>query len=493
MNIRKLGGEVFIYGLSNGLDAVASFVILFFLGRYLTPDELGISEIITATGALLLMVAALNMDHALTRYYYDEQDSSRRALTTTHAAFVLVTGAVALLAGVATVYGFRDMLTEHWAWFFAFLIVPIRGLGDHVAALLRLRHEPGRHFVFMTVRTLGVLAITLFALVAMGQGVKSIFVGRAAAGVLAALLLVWGLRKAYSATGSWAQLRRSVRFAAPMLGASAAYWGMVHGPKYFLQFLGSATSEVGYYGVGVRLSYILSLIGLTINMAWQPFAMGIKDSPEARDTLGRGVLYFMLANTAIVIPFAAFPQEIVRALMGPTYVVASNTVGLLMISAMLANMVLMFFVQVSIAEQTHWISWANTVGLVCVTALSIPIIPFSAGFGESGAATGTAVCTLGGELAALVFMYRAAQRSFPVTVSFLRLGGLLAVLAGVLAGALVVAQAVPEPFDPHGLLLKTGIALVAWAACFFVLGPRELRAMTRLARQVIAKRRGGGA
>ena len=488
MNIRRFGGEAFVYGMSNGLDAVSSFVILFFLGRYLTPAELGVSEIITATGSLMLMVAGLNMDHALTRYYYDEPPEGQHSLASTHAVYIAITGGFMAVVGSLTVYGFRSDFVEHQAWVLGFLLIPIRGIGDHITALLRIRHEPGRHFVFMTVRMLAITGITLYALISLDEGITSIYLGRTIAGVLAAVVIACWLKKAYSWKIDTAQLRRSLRFAVPMIAASLAYWGMLHSPKYVLKFLSPTMDDVGYYGVGVRLSYVLSFLGLAVSMAWNPFAMSIKDTKGAGKTLGRGTLYFMVINVVIIVPFTAFSQEIVRGLMGPGWTAAADTVGPAMMAAMMANMVLMFFVSLSIAEKTRWISWSNVLGGGVMAILSIAVIPIVSRHYDHGAATVMAICTFAGETAAVGMMYVTAQRSFPIQVSLIRLIWVAAIPLTVYILSFGIKHLQTTPFDPFPLTLKAGLTVTGWGLCLLVLGPGEVKSATNLCRDILTRR-----
>lgn len=477
MNIRRLTGEAFIYTAGNALDAAAGIAVTIAIGRYLTPAELGLADVITATMGVVYFLVCLNLDQALIRYYYDECSPSRERLVTTHVLVTLTGGMLAIALGALAVHRFHDLLTEHAAWVCSLVMISAVALTDHVATHFRLRHEPMRHATVLGIRSIGWATFVALLLAVWHAGVISVFAGRLLGTALALVMGFRWLRDRYARKGSFALAMRSARFALPTVPAGLAAWAILHAPRYFLAF-GASYEEVGYYGIGVRVSYFVSLLGVSMSMAWAPFIMGMKDRPESRVVLGRGLLYFITLNTMLVVPMIAFPREIVRVLAGPAYIPAANLVGLMVVATVFSNISLFVFVQISIAERTYWQSISHGAGALVMAVLNLLLIP-------RWQSVGAAVATVAGQIVTASMMFAAAQRLVRIPVAAVRI--LIA-----FAAVAIVFGATSWLGTNRSTLAATGVkcllVIAAWGTCAAVLGPGEIRSLVRLGRDILTKK-----
>lgn len=478
MSIRRMTGEAFAYTVGNVFEASAGVVVTAVIGRYLAPAELGIADVITATTGIVYFFVCINLDQALIRYYYDGTDDDRTRLATTHLVFTTANGVLMIALGVLLVHQFRELLAEHAAWVCALVMVSVLALVDHVTTLLRLRHEPTHHVAVVAVRGTGWALFVSLLLVGWNAGVISLFAGRLIGASAALVVGFRWLRHAYARRGNLSLALRSARFALPTVPAGLASWAMLHAPRYFLA-LGASYEEVGYYGIGVRISYLISLVGVGISMAWSPFIMGIKDQPESRATLGRGLLYFTVFNVAVVIPFIVLAREVVHVLVGPTYLPASGLVGPMVVATMLSNIALFLFVQISIAERTYWQSLSYFAGVFVMGVFNVVLVP-------RWQSTGAVYATLAGQIVIVSVMFAVAQRFVRMPVPAGRMVAALGIVAAMLGLALWVART--GEISGGTLAVKFLLVVFGWGACVAVVGPKEMRSLVALGRSIFARR-----
>ena len=174
MNLRRFSSEVVFYGASNGLDAMTQFLVLPFLGRYLLPAELGIADVIGASASLAILSSS---GSTWTRHSSATITKARTKPGTASPARTWAISSPTERYSSSWVerllITFRADISEPMAWTFALLAVPLKAVSDHLATLLRLQHEPKRHFSLMTTRTLVIAAVTLLLLVWLHAGVTS--------------------------------------------------------------------------------------------------------------------------------------------------------------------------------------------------------------------------------------------------------------------------------------------------------------------------------
>ncbi len=475
MNKRKLTGEAITYGLGRAMEGAAAFIVLPFAGRILGPAQYGTADIITATTSLLFLLIGLNFTQALTRYFYDVDSPT---LAATHAAVIALNGTIVVLLGLLALYIFRDQLTHHLAWIAALLVIPAHVFSEHVATIFRLRHEPFKYLCVVAASMGAWVIATPLMLVVWQAGIKSLFIGKLVGFALGIAVAAFWLIRVYQPRINVDYIKMSLRFTLPMLPATLAAWGMLHGPRYMLG-IGAGVEEVGFYGIAVRFNYILTLTGMAGLMAWMPFAMGIKGDPNARRILGRGVLAFTVVNVAIAIVLAAFAYEEVLLLLGAEYRPAGKLIGPMLIASVLYNIGMMHFTQISISERTHWQSISYGIGFAAMVIANMILIPQ---FQSLGAVFGLVL----GQGAGALIMIVIAQRVFPVDSDLIRVGGLLVVLAIVAAGGWWLEALTATRMS--AIAWKSALTVCGLIGCLAVLGRSELERAAGIVRDVVGRR-----
>ena len=474
MNLRRLTNETIIYGIGRGIEGIAAFVVLPFIGRYLVPSVFGYADVISATTGLLYLTVGLNLHQALTRYYYDLDSGT---LVTTHSATFLGSGAIHLGIGAGIVLLFRGTVMEPAAWIIAITSVIGQFTSEYITTIFRMRHEPLRYLSVVFVTQSALCIATPLLLVVFDAGINAIFIGKTVAFCAGILISIGWLISVYRKRIDFEYLKRSIRFVLPMVPGNIASWALIYAPRYFLIAAASA-AQVGYYGVAVRFSYMLMMVGMAGAMAWTPFAMGIKDEPHASKTLGRGLLYITFVNVAVGIIVAAFSYEGAYLLMGPDYIEAAPLIGPMMVATVFSNLMLIVFIQIAISEKTIWQSAGYAIGVIVMSVLNITLIPK---YGAFGAVIATAV----GHGAAATAHFTAGQRYFPVQTDVGKILGMI----GVLSVIAFAGQWIEVHTDVRSIAVawKALLTLGALGGLILILGKTELAASRTVLRGIVSR------
>ena len=69
-----------IYGLSNILNRIVSFILLPVYTHYLTPADYGLMDLLYFTTAFIGMVLEMGINSAVSRFYFESEDQKKRNL-----------------------------------------------------------------------------------------------------------------------------------------------------------------------------------------------------------------------------------------------------------------------------------------------------------------------------------------------------------------------------------------------------------------------------
>lgn len=241
------------------------------------------------------------------------------------------------------------------------------------------------------------------------QTPEGILLGRIVSSAIIFLLLLSSSIKYLKPKISFPSLKELVKYAAPLVPASLAFWVIANASVFFLQAFHS-TEEVGIYGAATKLATVITLLTSGVQMAWRPYSMSIKDkenSPLLFSKIYMGLLLmgiFGIMAIATVMPF-------IIGILGKDYYNAYQYVALISAATFLNFYYLIISAGLFFTKKTGVIS--ITFGIVAVinTVLNITLIPVFSIWGAVAA-------YLIAYMTAIVFIFRKSQQAYYVPVSF---------------------------------------------------------------------------
>ncbi len=457
-DIKSLGKESFIYGLSTVGARLLNFLLMPFYTHYLLPAEYGVVATVFSYIAFLNILYQYGMDQAYMRHYGDRE----KAFSTAYSSVLVTCGLFSLI--LAATPGFWAELggigaaRSHLVLYSA-VILFLDGINVLPFADLRMGHQP---FYFAGVRLCSIVLNVILNIVLITRfhmGIEGIFI----ANVVSSMFSVVAVPKRFSFTLDREMLGKLMSYALPLLPAGLGAMAVqVIDRPILLRLAGE--SAVGVYQANYRLGIFMVLLVSMFDQAWRPFFLERADKPESVKVFARVLTYFVFALTWLGLALSFFIPDLVRfriagkALIHPSYWPGLEIVPVVLFAFLVNGIYVNLLAPIIIAKKTKIIMFATLSGAAVSVAANFALIPL---FGISGPPW--AAFAAYSVMALVVYFY--GRRYFPVPYELGR-------LAKVVITALVLsAPAMAGWFDggPSWLVYRLAV-LAAFPLCLLALG-----------------------
>ena len=323
--MRRILQDSSLYLIGNVAGGVVGFLALPFYSRYLTVEEYGLLELIELSTQTIVIVFGLQaVGAALSRLFHDQRTAdARRAVVSTSLIVAAVLSAAVAGAAVAGAEALSAALfkTPEWAGLLraAFVAMFFGNVVEVVMVYERIRNN-ARFFVAYSLVT---LAATL--------GLNILFIGALQAGVwgfVSSKLIVTGatcvlllLRMRRDVGWRWrgSLVPGLVRFGAPLIVSSLAYFAIHYSDRFFLKDAVSL-GDLGRYGLAYRFAFLVSaLVGDSFDKSWGVSLYRHVGEPGWRERfaqVGAGLSYVLFATGLAI---ALFGPELLRVMVPPSF------------------------------------------------------------------------------------------------------------------------------------------------------------------------------
>lgn len=456
--IKILGKESLIYGLSTVLARLLNFILVPFYTHCLPAEDYGVVATVFAYIAFANIVYRHGMDQAYMRFASDKDGREREAFSTSFiwlfAASILFSVVIGLFSGPVAVL--TGMGAEHSGLlFYASLVLLLDNVTLIPFTQLRLQHRPLR---FAGIRAIGIainVAANVVLLTRFHMGINGVMLASVVSSAVTALLLIPHMKDAFPPLFTKDMFSKLSVFAWPFVPAGLASM-MVQVLDRPIMMLVADARTVGLYQANYRLGIIMLMVVTMFDQAWRPFFLERAKQDNAKEVFARVFTYFTAFTMWLALVMSLFIGDAVRfPIMGHTLIHQSYWEGLRVIPVVLFGYLLYglyinFMVSVVITKKTQSLIWTTLAGGTISVLGNLTMVPR---FGMMGAAWTMLTCYA--VMAVLLFLV--ARRLYPVPYEWRRVGYLCLMLA--CSGLAYYASAA---FFTGGALFlcKTAIALL---------------------------------
>lgn len=465
--IRSLGADTAIYGISTIVGRFLSFLLVFFYTNVLAPGDYGVVAYVYSLIAFLGIVYGYGLESAYFKYAStrehgtDRENFSTPLIALAISSFILslaISLAAPSLARLADIPSSHLIVIPYAAW-----ILFLDTTAAVPFAALRLERK-ARLFAALKVLNIVVnVAANVVLLVVFHQGVDGIFLsGLIASASTCALLLPIIIRRC-----EW-RLKPDLfkimfRFGIPYVPAGLASMMIQVVDRPILRAL-TDDATVGVYQANYRLGIFMMLVVSMYDYAWRPFFLLHANDPDAKALFSRILTYFVLVSSALTLVLSLFIEDLVKIrVLGHSLINSSYWSGLPIVPVVLAGYVFLgiynnLIAGIYIKEKTQYLPAITFVGALLNVVVNFILIPR---LGMMGAALATLVAYAGMALT----LYIVVRKAYPVAYDWVRIGVIL------LCGAICYFLYLHLPAVGHPILLKTGLTalFVAMLAVFRVI------------------------
>jgi len=454
--------------------------------RIFVPADYGVMAGVRLATPIATFLCMFAMESGIARFYYDAQsDRDRKLIVSTGLYFVAALSVV--VVGTCVLF-FPEQIShlvlhdrQYSSYFILSLAAVPFGLCYKLALdVLRLKFQVVRRTIIGIAQMLVNVGLAIYLVVFLRVGIMGIFLATLITNVIfmiAALLIV---RSNYTWAFSREKLKPMLRYCAPLVPTSMAFYIYQYADRYLLIRLANL-EVVGLYSIGMALASILYLLVSGFQMAWIPTIYSSYGEEKSKQFYARVFNYFWALLLFGAVGLSLFGKEAIMILCPETYLGAYSVVPVLVMSAVFFRGGPLFSFGIGIAKKTHY----NLILMVMAVGLNIGLnLLLIPRYGMMGAAVATlisAVCR-----AASLFII--SQKLYHVDYDLAAFAKILAVAIAAIA----VASLLFSDVNWQNILVKIGF-LGIFLVCLYVfhlIGKDELRYVKNMAYKVLLRRKG---
>jgi O-antigen/teichoic acid export membrane protein len=326
-----------IYGLGTMISRIASLILLPLYTRYLTPSDYGILSTVEITTGLMGIVITMGIALALSRFFYESDNTKDRNMVVSTSYIVYSTVAVIflpLLLLSAKPFSLILFNTIDYKNLFiiGFLTLILQGLSDIGIMYLRLIKKSAL-FIFITIsRLIIIISLNIIFIMHFKMGIIGILYSSLIAsifyGLIMSTVILWRSKIRYSHQLAIEMLKYSM----PIIPSRLAETMVKQSDKYFVLHFFS-TAQLGIYSLSLKLgNTIHDLLTVPFNMAYIPRRFEIMKRDDAKNIYAKIFTYYMFLMIICGLTISLFVPEILSVLVTPEFFGANQYIPLVVLT-----------------------------------------------------------------------------------------------------------------------------------------------------------------
>ncbi|MBI4375686.1 MAG: lipopolysaccharide biosynthesis protein [Elusimicrobia bacterium] len=479
-DIKRLGRETVIYGLSTVLARLLNFLLIPLYTHLLVPEEMGVMGALFAYMAFANVLFLYGLDFALMRKSADRPAGDRTLFST--ACWSVVSSSLVFSSAIhafsAPLSSMMDLGTRYApllamaAWTLA-----CDAVSSVIFAQLRMEHRASTYAALKTANIATNLALNVVLVAWLDWGLFGVFAGTLGASVLTLLLLLPPALRRLAPAFEPALWRAMLGFSLPLFpGALAAIAVQVVDRLIVLKLMGKTSA--GIYQVNYKLAILMMMAVNMFDAAWRPFFLQRFGQPKAPETLARVMTYFatlgcflFLAMSLFIPHLVALPLAGGKPLIDPSYWEGLAVVPLVALGYLFNGLYINLLAAPALSERTALLSYATILGATINVGANFLWIPR---WGIMGAAA----ATLAAYLSMALSLYFMSRRTYPIPYEWGRLFRVAACLAACLSAAWAMEFGMSPDRAAARLILCLGFPIALVFSGFLL--PEEKQALSRI-------------
>ena len=329
--MNRLGKNLLVYGIGDAIRPLVSMFLLPLLTTYLSPTDYGVAGMLGLLNALATVICSLGLGAIIGAYYFD--DGGKKKGTVIWTSLLILTISSLLLAVLGML---ESSVISHWLFGTGnkSYLVRITLLTTALTMItlpftLYMQFEEKR-FTYQGLTT-GMALLNIAAILTMVVGLKRGINGMIEGGLISqcvAVLLYILISPKPKAGIDLSLGRRIMKDGLGMIPGFGFLFILGQNSRYMLEMF-QGLDDVGMLGVGMGLGAAMSLAAGAFQKSWMPFFISYSDKrTEAKDVLGRVLLYYVCGFGSLLLAVCAVAKPAVMILANPRFLDAFKIVGL---------------------------------------------------------------------------------------------------------------------------------------------------------------------
>jgi len=353
-----------IYGLSNILNRVVSFILLPVYTHYLTPADYGLMDLLYFTTAFIGMVLEMGINSAVSRFYFESEDQKKRNLVVSSAFYGFGVGSTIIVLIFIAGSRYLTELIFQESTYTNLMIIALAGLALEIyiqAAYTYIRVRQRSHvlMIISVVRLAMQLSLNILFVVYFEMGVLGILLGTLISNFILVLFLVPYVLRETGFGFSREKLMEMIRFGLPLIPSNIMSYIVNVSDRYFLNAF-TNLSMTGIYTLGYRFGILVNeFVASPFGQIWMPRRFEYFQKEDSERIFARIFTYFCLASFFVGLGISVLTKDVIQIISDKAYWDAYMVVPVIIMSYIIASFQMHFNIGILIKKKTKYIMYIN--------------------------------------------------------------------------------------------------------------------------------------
>lgn len=335
--------------VSNGVFALAGYLVHFGLGRYLGPVDYGIFGVVLSLMTVVNTFFTAGFPQSASKYIAEDNTRIAGIIKSTNRIILVFSALVfSLYFGLAGVIAswFNDSNLTPYIRISALVIPAYAFYSIYGPGYLNGQRQFGKQAIASFVSSI-VKIIAVLALVLLGFGVKGAIAGYLAA-ALAGLLLAWRFLRPVGKRDVNFGWKKLAEFGIPATAFTVVFFLLMSIDLFAVKAIGGGEAEVGYYTSATTISKMPYFLFTGLAMTLLPSisrSISMNDARLTRDYVRQSIRYMLVLLMPITILISATSANLLVLVYSSAYVAAAPSLSILIFGIALLSL---FYVLASI-------------------------------------------------------------------------------------------------------------------------------------------------
>lgn len=365
--------------LSNLVLKGINFLLLPLYTKYLSPDELGISDSITSITAVIFPVMVLGLDSAFSAFYFDEKNIQYKfKVFKTIETVLLFTSVIPIVIAIGSGYISEIIFgSNEYALIIAVSLVSVSMNLWYLpfSLFVRMENRMTLFAIINIIASLSMICCNILLLSVFNAGVSSLITSTAIVQLIQLLMYIkFGEVKFRNIKFDKDLCKSMLRYSLPLLPMVLASWVLNLSDRYILLYYCSE-HEVGLYGIAARFGTVISLFANGVYMAYTTYAYGKKNDKDAQKQYSRILNAFSVTVLLICFIVSSYGKELISIMTDVSYQNSYYLLIPILYSQLFYGMNTIVGYAMGFEKKSYYSLLATTSGAMMNVILNIIFIP----------------------------------------------------------------------------------------------------------------------
>ena len=332
-----------ILTIANISTKAINFFLLPLYTKYLTPEQLGVSDTITTFTSLISPFLILGLDSAFSAFYFDEESLGYKKKVFTSISFILMITSIVPIILMIFAEPISSLLFQKTEYSYI-VVLSLASLSLQLWYLpfsiyLRVENRMKAYGIITTAASLIMIVSNIITVSVFKMGASALIISTCVTN--AAMLVMYGIVSKLLPKKEFFDIplsKRLLKYSIPLVPTVVSTWILTASSRIMLvRFVGE--EAVGLYGIVTRFITVINVFTNSVSTAYTTFAYSTKDDESSPVIYSKilNVLYLVLVS--IVFFISMFSKEILYIMVDIQYQEAYRYMPLLLFSQVMYAMV----------------------------------------------------------------------------------------------------------------------------------------------------------